>query len=406
MKIAYFSPFESKRTGIAAYSEELVRALRKIMRVDCFDFGNDEASDPSTRFGDFGRLGRIGNLAVYDAVLYHIGNNPEFHLDIFKTMRHRPGIVVLHDTVLYFLIAGLGRAGLVKYLALLGDESPSESLLDIIHDSVENNILRYPFPEKHPLLAAIFPYATRIIVHNDSARQKVISSGCKLPVHTIPHLRFSSREGKMNGSTLDRLRRRHHIEEGELVIACVGSIGRTKRIPQTCAALGRLLERINFRFLLVGEGDDVSSSIREAKLEARTIRTGFVDATEFSEYVALSDILVNLRYPSMGESSGTLIRALELGKPVIVTRDAAFNELPDNAVCKIDIGPNEVEQIATTIEHLARDPSLRHRLGEAARHYAETTLDPLEIARQYERVIEIERLPRAPSTTASISANV
>src|SRR5205814_4112578 len=119
MKIAYFSPLEPKRTGIAAYSEELVRALRKIMRVDCFDFGNDEAGDPGTTFGDCGRAGRISVVAGFDTVVYHLGNNPHYHLDIFRTMRHAPGIVVLHDTVLYFLLAGFGRAGLLKYLSLV-----------------------------------------------------------------------------------------------------------------------------------------------------------------------------------------------------------------------------------------------------------------------------------------------
>ena len=66
--------------------------------------------------------------------------------------------------------------------------------------------------------------------------------------------------------------------------------------------------------------------------------TGYVDDAEFDDYYAAADRLVNLRYPSAGETSGTLIRAFEAGKPVAVSDYAQFAELPDDVVTKIAFG--------------------------------------------------------------------
>ncbi|MEA2489155.1 MAG: hypothetical protein QOH21_947, partial [Acidobacteriota bacterium] len=56
--------------------------------------------------------------------------------------------------------------------------------------------------------------------------------------------------------------------------------------------------------------------------------------------------LVNLRYPSAGETSGTLIRAFDAGKPVAVSDYAQFAELPDDCVVKIPFGEGEVAAVA------------------------------------------------------------
>ena len=47
--------------------------------------------------------------------------------------------------------------------------------------------------------------------------------------------------------------------------------------------------------------------------------------------MAACDVLVNLRYPTMGETSGSVIRALSLGKPLVVSDVGWFSELPDDA---------------------------------------------------------------------------
>ena len=46
--------------------------------------------------------------------------------------------------------------------------------------------------------------------------------------------------------------------------------------------------------------------------------------------MAACDVLVNLRSPTMGETSGAVIRGLSLGKPMLVSDVGWFAELPDD----------------------------------------------------------------------------
>jgi hypothetical protein len=106
------------------------------MQVDCYDFRNDQAGDPSISFGDFARIGRISDLLKYDAIMSQVGNNPHFHLDILKLLRLWPGIVVLHDVVLYYLFAGFGLSALLKYPLIVEGRNGLDSLNDVAQSNM------------------------------------------------------------------------------------------------------------------------------------------------------------------------------------------------------------------------------------------------------------------------------
>jgi glycosyltransferase involved in cell wall biosynthesis len=394
MRIAYFSPFPPKRTGVALYSDYFVRELVKLMDVDCYDFGL-ESGGASESVRDFTKTGRIRDLAHYDSVVYQIGNNPHYHLEIYKILRHFPGIVVLHDAIIYYLFAGLGISGLTKHLWQNYGPACARDIEQIVAESPEHDILRYRTPERYPLTASLFPWATRIVVHNTAARDYLVSLSCPRPIHVLPHFCFPDVDPPAKPGALKALRKQYGVEKGELVISCLGFIGPTKRIPQVCRALATLKDRLPFRFVIVGDGDDLGPILRETGLADRTVRTGFVDEDSFSLHLQLSDIVVNLRHPSMGESSGTLTRALALKKPCIVSDDAASADLPDEAVIKISIGPKEVEELADAIERLATERETWAALGAAGRSYTETVLAAPTIATQFQRLIETEVRERA-----------
>ncbi len=84
--------------------------------------------------------------------------------------------------------------------------------------------------------------------------------------------------------------------------------------------------------------------------------------------MAACDVLVNLRYPTMGETSGSAIRALALGKPLIVSDVGWFSELPDGAVLKVPVDELEVSTLAAALELAVEHAA---SLGAAARTYVE-----------------------------------
>jgi len=61
-------------------------------------------------------------------------------------------------------------------------------------------------------------------------------------------------------------------------------------------------------------------------------RLDYVPEERMWSLMAACDVLVNLRFPTMGETSGSAIRALSLGRPLIVSDVGWFSELPDGAV--------------------------------------------------------------------------
>ncbi len=83
------------------------------------------------------------------------------------------------------------------------------------------------------------------------------------------------------------------------------------------------------------------------------------------------DVAVNLRHPTAGETSGTVIRLLGMGKPLVVNDTGSFAEIPDDACAKVDLDDTEEDLLLAYLRRLARDEPLRRRMGEnAARHMA------------------------------------
>jgi glycosyltransferase involved in cell wall biosynthesis len=101
--------------------------------------------------------------------------------------------------------------------------------------------------------------------------------------------------------------------------------------------------------------------------------------------MAACDVLVNLRSPTMGETSGSVIRGLGLGKPMLVSDVGWFAELPDGVALKIPVDEYEVPTIAAALA-LAADRAAE--LGEAARAYVRREHDLARSADAYVAALE------------------
>jgi hypothetical protein len=90
----------------------------------------------------------------------------------------------------------------------------------------------------------------------------------------------------------------------------------------------------------------------------------------------------------MGETSGMVIRALTLGKPVVVSDVGWFSELPDPVAAKVPVDEFEIETLVAVLELLAADDDLRTRMGAAASEYARTSHDLERVADLYAAALE------------------
>jgi glycosyltransferase involved in cell wall biosynthesis len=344
VKVAYYSPLPPDPSGIADYSSLLLPALSR--RVPVLALGRRPR-----------RLPRGADIS-----LYHVGNNPEAHAWIVDVLRKRPGVVVLHDFVLHHLVSGrtLGRGDARGYLDAMEREGGVVGRL-LAHAVIEKRIppLWETRPEDFPLAGEVLGLATGLIVHSRYVEQRARAAGYERRIWRIPHPAWP----------LPRLE--PEPVEGSPLFGCFGNLNASKRIPQLLEAFARLhSRRLDARLLLVGAdspGFDLDRRLQRLGLSSEgVVRLEYVPEERLWALMSACDVCINLRAPTMGETSGSVIRQLSLGKPVVVSDVGWFSELPDAVALKVPVDEHESETLYAALELLARERDVRSAMGQAA----------------------------------------
>jgi glycosyltransferase involved in cell wall biosynthesis len=361
MKVAYYSPLPPSRSGIADYSALLLPALRE--RLDVV------VAQPGKR------------APSADVALYHVGNDPDAHGWIVDALRKRPGLVVLHEYVLHHLIAGItiGRGDGRSYLDAMERElGVAGRLLGL---GVLDNLLPLLWetqPERFPLAGTVLDRAHGLIVHSDFVARRAREAGYPGRLWRIPHPVWPHEEIRPAADV-----------SGEPLIGCFGYLNMNKRIPQLLEAFASLRRKLpGARLLLVGaaaERFDVGRRLERLGLSEGVERIDYVPEERLWSLMAACDVLVNLRYPTMGETSGSVIRALSLGKALVVSDVGWFSELPDGAVLKVPVDDLEVPMLEAA---LAFGAEHRDALGAAARAHVEREHALPRVADAYAAALE------------------
>ena len=104
--------------------------------------------------------------------------------------------------------------------------------------------------------------------------------------------------------------------------------------------------------------------------------------------MAACDACISLRSPTMGETSGSAIRALSLGRPLVVSDLGWFSELPDDVALKVPVDEDEIPALATALELLASSEPTQLAMSDAARAYAQREHDLGRVAESYAAALE------------------
>src|SRR5262249_47013243 len=139
------------------------------------------------------------------------------------------------------------------------------------------------------------------------------------------------------------------------------------------------------RLLLVG---DATPRVAGLELPEGVVREPYVDEERLWSLMAACDAIVNLRSPTMGETSGSVIRALSLGKPLVVSDVGWFAELPPDAALRIPVDEREHSGLVAGLDLLASDPDRRRSMGAAARKLVADQHDLEHVADLYAAALE------------------
>jgi glycosyltransferase involved in cell wall biosynthesis len=187
--------------------------------------------------------------------------------------------------------------------------------------------------------------------------------------------------------TIDR-RERSVPSERFPIVACLGHLNNAKRIPQLLQAFQRLRRSFPDALLVLAGSVAPGLRLEALGLEHGVLRLDYQGESALWQLLADCDVCVSLRWPTMGETSGMAIRALSLGKPLVVSEVGWFSELPNSVSVKVPVDEFEIGTLAAVLESLAADERLRARMGSAALEYARRTHDLEHVAALYVAALE------------------
>jgi glycosyltransferase involved in cell wall biosynthesis len=369
-RLAFVSPLPPVRSGIADYARDLLPHLVESFEVEVFV----DPRHPLVAEGAYGtlplhpgtELGR--RFADFDGVVYQLGNNLH-HRFVLELAGELPGIVVLHDLVLHHLyeeIAGLEDewgtygAALREAYGPIGTAVVQWKRWRLASDR-ENFDL--------PLFEPIGARSRGILVHSRSAAAAVRRRLPQTPIERIPM-------GIPREPELDRdgARGRLGLSPEQVLIGAFGFLTPIKRLDVLARALREAWRQCpELRLVLVGEespGLRLEEIFTRSELDGGRIELrGYVAEVEYRDWMAATDVAVNLRFPSAGETSASLLRLLGAGKCTLVSAYRQFLEIPEPAVVRIPLGMEEEGTLARELVALARDPQRRMRVGRAAQAF-------------------------------------
>jgi hypothetical protein len=245
------------------------------------------------------------------------------------------------------------------------------------------------------MVGEILRRASAVIVHSDYASRKIkamhgtVADG---KIEVIPHFAKPALPASTQAA-----RETVGITSDRPLILTSGFATKSKRFDWLVDALGHLRDQ-GRQFIWVHAGQErpeeypLTDRIRDRGLAEVATVTGYLSEDELDTYIAAADVVVNLRFPSVGESSGTLARAFSAGRCCIVNDTAAYAEIPRDVVVHLPVF-GTVEALVRALDSLLADRTLRETFGRRAQYYARTALSLDSIARRYLKVVEAARPP-------------
>lgn len=380
LKLAYISPLPPQKSGISYYSKELLEYLHLYYDIDVI-VSNDalieieQNKNYKIKSADDFKI----NNSLYERVVYHFGNSP-FHSYMLELLEEIEGVVVLHDFYLSDLINFSKTLDQNLFYRLHGYKASMECK-DV------NSLIR--LISKFPANRDILNKALGVIVHAEYPKKLVQKYYYEPKLnnwHTIPLLREAPRrETLFSKEDLG-------ILNDAFVVCSFGMLGANKQNDKLLDAWinSSLSADKNCYLVFVGENDasEYGEKLQKSIESHKNIKiTGWIDTKTFDSYLSISDIAVQLRTNSRGETSAAALDTMNYGVPTIVNANGSMAELPKDALYMLE-DDFKTESLTKALETLYKDKILRDTLSSKASAYIKTNHSPSNSALLYHQAIE------------------
>jgi glycosyltransferase involved in cell wall biosynthesis len=408
-RVAVWTPFPPERSGIADYSLELVQELVKTCDVEVFV--NDTCDPPAELLHRFkihhqSAFDRRNEQSPFDVALYQMGNTHD-HWPTYQAIQRHPGIVTFHDLsfsqVLYdrFQAADDQDGFLAELAEVEGPAAAAEFARFAELDAGAAGAARGAFLARHPMLGRMVASSPVQIVHTEKSRSLLSARYPEANVTVVPmgvRDPYSARPARRRWAARERL----GYAEGTCVISSFGIIHQVKRLDACIHALVEVLRhKPDTELVIVGRVQDrnydnvLLALARELGVQDHVRMVGHASQKEFDERMIACDVVVNLRVPTASHMSGSLIRSIAAGRPVVATDLPEWAAFPGDFCLRVPPAPDDVVPLGAHLTRLAMDPPLRERMSQAARSWFLENARITDMAAGYSELISaVAGMPR------------
>ncbi len=325
------------------------------------------------------------DLQRADASFFNIGNNPQFHGSIWQVSRQLGGVIVLHDFRLHHFFDGIYRAklrDLNSYLEVMGKYYGDDGrrAAKACYQNDARNI--DSMSERYPLTGLALENAHGVLVHTSDAFEALRQEQA-WPLAYAP-LPFP---------TNDRVITQPSEElDSKYRLVLFGYIGRNRRLSSVLQALAGLKQKDQFRLDVYGsilnDERDLRNQISSLNLKPQVTLHGFTAEAELDKALSRCDLAINLRYPTMGEASGSQLRIWAHGRASLVSRVGWYASLPQDVVAFVRTDENEIADIQSQLESFLAEPASFVAMGQRGRRELEAKHSPEAYATALVKIAE------------------
>ena len=385
MRIAFFTPLSPKPSALSDFGDGLALALASQpgVEVDVYIDSRYTPDNPTVvrRLSPRSCREFPSRARDYDVCLYSLGDHNGHHGYMLDFVYRYPGVVILNDLTLHRLVLyhAMARGSLrsyfeeMRYAYNLYDAGIAEQVMANVGDRL---ILEYPLFER------VVDNSRGVVVQNEYARARILSSRPQARVACIPYPFFMP-PGFCDFDLSER-RARQRASRGlddHFVVGSFGIFVADKHLEDCLRAFAHVARKHpKSHYMLGGFAPpeyDLEGHIRGLGLEKQVTITGWASPLRFVENMFALDVGIHLRYPHIGGTPYTPIRLMGLGVCTLVSDIEPLAELPQGACVKI--APDDYQEAVLTalLEHLADHPDFRRQVGENGRQFIERhhTLD-------------------------------
>jgi glycosyltransferase involved in cell wall biosynthesis len=232
-----------------------------------------------------------------------------------------------------------------------------------------------------PLFEPYLQFADAVLVHSKVALLAINDRLPSLQGYVLP-------QSYPIANTISELGRR---STDALRLGVFGWIEPHKRIDQVLAAVAEMKSRgVALELEVCGPTGatmrGLNAQIAAMGLEGSAHLRGHLDHQALLAAIAATDVCINLRDPTMGETSAIVVQALQLGTPVIVSDTGWYSELPE-CVLKVPTGSGAIGALVAHLSRLDADRNQLAAIAAATRRYAAAELDFGNVVARYREII-------------------